>query len=56
MEACGEVHASAVLPAGRYSTTDLIGAFVGFRGVRCALEKRKFSCPCRDSNPRKSNP
>jgi hypothetical protein len=26
---------------------------VGFRDVRGALEKRKFSCPCRDSNPRK---
>jgi hypothetical protein len=52
MEVSGQLHAPAALPPLRIATgTPWIGGWVGPRAGLDAMAKRKFLCPCRNSNP-----
>jgi hypothetical protein len=52
MEVSGQLQASAPLPPGdRASSIHLIGGWVDPRAGLVAVEERKITCPCRESNP-----
>ena len=56
MEVSGQLHAPAGLPPGKNPGTDSVGSRVS-RGTGVdILEKRKISCPHRDSNPGSYSP
>jgi hypothetical protein len=50
MEVCGQLHALVVLPGGTAPGTHCIGGWVGPRVDLDAVDSRKISCPCRESN------
>jgi hypothetical protein len=56
MEVSGQLHLSAGLYPGKNSGTQLIRGWAGSRTGLDALENRKNSFPCRDSNSRPSSP
>jgi hypothetical protein len=55
MEVSGRLQAPTPLPSEKTATgTHWIGDWLGPRAGLDAVEKRKISCPCRDSNPSRS--
>ena len=55
MEVSGQLHAPAGLSPGKNPGTDSVGSGVRHRAGVDILEKRKISCPHRDSNPGSSS-
>jgi hypothetical protein len=51
MEVSGQLQAQAALPQGKDPGTHWTGGWVGSRAGLDAVEQRKISCPCRESNP-----
>jgi hypothetical protein len=56
MEVSGQIYAPTALTPGKDPGIYWIGDWVGSRTGLDVLEKRRISCPCRDSNPGPSSP
>jgi hypothetical protein len=51
MQVSDQLHVPVALPPGRAPGTHWIGDWVGLKAGLDAVEKRKISCACQESNP-----